>query len=109
MRPIRAAPAPIIPGPLLNKPMFRIKGGTSHVRFKDLWLWSLSAGIVCWPRSDSARIAVENTNAIEMNNKDYSGDIKDVIFENVCIENFTYGIKAISNNGDRRRNIRHQD
>jgi hypothetical protein len=86
------------PGTLLNKPMFRVKGGNSRVRFKDLWLWSLSAGIECWPRSDFEQIAGENTNAIELNNKDYSGNIKDVIVENVCIESFTYGIKAISNN-----------
>lgn len=85
-------------GTLLNKPMFRVKGGAARVRFKDLWLWSLSAGIECWPRGDVERIAGENTNAIELNNKDYSGDIKDVIVENVCIESFTYGIKAISNN-----------
>ena len=88
-------------GTLLNKPLFRLKGGASHVRFKDLYMWSLSAGILCWPRGDSDRIAVENTNAIEMNNRDDSGDIKDVILENVCIENFTYGLKAISNNIDR--------
>lgn len=86
------------PGTLLNKPVFRLEGGTSRVRFKDLWLWSLSAGIECWPRGDYARIAAENTSAIEMNNKDYSGNIRDVIFENVSIESFTYGIKAISNN-----------
>ena len=86
------------PGTLLNKPMFRLQGGTSHVRFKDLWLWSLSAGIECWPRGDYQRIAVENTTGIEMNNKEYSGNIRDVIFENVSIENFTHGIKAISNN-----------
>lgn len=89
-------------GPLLNKPMFRIKGGNSHVRFKDLWLWSLSAGIGCWPRLDFERIAGENTSAIEMNNKDDSGDIRDVIVENVTIENFTWGIKAISTNSDNK-------
>lgn len=87
-------------GTLTKKPMFRLMGGSSHVRFKDLWLWSLSAGIECWPRGDFERIADEETNAIELNNKDYNGHIKDVIFENVAVDNFTWGIKAISNSDD---------
>jgi hypothetical protein len=88
-----------IPNPyfLLNKPMFKIKGGTSRVRFKDMWLLSHSEGENCWRRSNPERIGSDETTAIEMNTKN-GGNITDVVFENISITTFTKGISAISNN-----------
>lgn len=83
------------PTTLLNKPMFKIAGGVTRVRFKDLWLYSRSSGQNCYPRYDRERIAGEGTVGIEMNTGT-DGDIRDVILENVAISNFTYGIKAFT-------------
>ena len=89
-----------------NRPMFRILGGKSRVRFKDLALFSRASGPQCWVRGDLDNIAAEGTAGIEMNTGDPTcgqacsdppgGDITDVIFENVGIYDFTYGIKALS-------------
>lgn len=79
-------------GTLLNKPMFKIAGGTSRVRFRDLWLWSRSAGSNCFPRLDWDRIKVEKTVAVALYGN--TGHIRDIILENVSISSFTYGIKA---------------
>lgn len=83
---------------LTDNPMFKIVGGKSHVRFKDLWLYSRSSGRNCYPRYDWDRIDDEGTAAIQMNTDDYegAGHITDVIFENVAINNFTHGIEAVS-------------
>ena len=80
--------------------MFKIVGGTSRVRFKDLLLMSRTTGPNCPNRSDWADIALENTSAVEMNTDDEKGygNITDIIFENVSIDHFTRGIKAVSNN-----------
>lgn len=89
-----------------NRPMFRINGGKSRVRFKDLALFSRASGPQCWVRYDTDNIAAEGTAGIELNtgdpycgggcSDDPGGDITDVIFENVGIYDFTYGIKAMS-------------
>lgn len=83
---------------LTDMPMFKIVGGKSRVRFKDLWLYSRSSGRNCYPRYDWYRIDDEGTAAIQMNTDDWegAGNISDVIFENVAINNFTHGIEAIS-------------
>lgn len=83
---------PNTPASLLNKPMFKIAGGTSRVRFRDLFLWSRSSGHECFPRADWERIEVEKTVAIALYGN--TGHIRDIIFENVSISNFKYGIKA---------------
>lgn len=97
--------------PLTHKPMFRVQAGAERVRFRDMWLYSRSSGDNCFPRMiefDRERIATEGTVAIELNTEyvpacetsicgpDEGADIKDVIFENVSITSFTYGIKAVS-------------
>jgi hypothetical protein len=84
--------------PLRNKPMFKIAGGVSGVRFRDIWLYSRSSGYNCYPRTDRERIASDGISAIEMNTTAGSSNITDVIFENVAITNFTTGIKAVTNN-----------
>ncbi len=84
------------PGQLLDKPMFKIEGETSRIRFRDLWLYSRSSGSECWPRPDWDRIDDENTVGILIDAKG-SSEIKDIILENVSISNFTYGIKATGN------------
>jgi hypothetical protein len=86
------------PDDLKDKPMFQIPGATSRVRFKDLAISSLTAGGNCMPIQDEEQIESDGTSAIEMNTDvlGRTGDIKDVIFENVSIMNFTYGIKAVN-------------
>jgi len=91
---------------LHDKPMFRVNGGRSRVRFKDLALFSRASGPQCWVRSDLDNIEDEGTVGIELNTDDPTctvncsdppgGDITDIIFENVGIYDFTYGIKAMS-------------
>jgi hypothetical protein len=91
---------------LHDKPMFRVNGGKSRVRFKDLAIFSRASGPLCWVRSDLDNIAAEGTVGIELNTgdphcgmacpDDPGGDITDVIFENVGIYDFTYGIKALT-------------
>jgi hypothetical protein len=94
---------------LIEKPMFRVQGGARRVRFRDMWLFSRSMGDEnCWPRTDMTTIAGDETVAIELNTErgpceergcpDQTGDVKDVIIENVAIDEFTYGIKATSRN-----------
>ncbi len=80
------------PNGLRNAAMFSISGGKDRVRFKDMWLHSMSSGPNCWARSDERRIAVENTTAVVLDGS--SGDITDIILENVSFSNFTYGIRA---------------
>lgn len=82
---------------LTGKPMFRIAGGVSGVRFRDLWLYSRSSGENCYPRYDWDRIDDEGTTGVEMNAVS-GGDVKDIIFENVSVSNFTRGVSAVSNN-----------
>lgn len=84
----------------LHTTMFKIVGGTSRVRFRDLLLMSRTTGPNCDTRSDWDDIANENTAAVEMNtdNEKGSGDITDIIFDNVAIDHFTRGIKAVSYN-----------
>jgi hypothetical protein len=87
------------PGNLLGKAMFQLTGGdknegTYRVRFKDLWLYSRSSGEHCDPRYDYARIAEEDTVGIGLYAD--TGNIRDVILENVSISSFTYGIRATS-------------
>ena len=100
--PINGEPQACGPTPtyLRNAAMFKIVGGTSRVRFKDLLLMSRTTGPNCPNRSDWKDIALENTAGVEMNTDDEkgSGDITDTIFENVSITHFTRGIKAVSNN-----------
>ncbi|HEV7684908.1 MAG TPA: hypothetical protein VGO68_22555 [Pyrinomonadaceae bacterium] len=88
------------PSYMRNTAMFKIVGDKSRVRFRDLVLMSRTTGPACDNRSDWADIALENTAGVEMNTDDEegSGDITDVIFENVAIDHFTHGIKAVSNN-----------
>ena len=81
--------------PLRNKPMFKVEGNASRVRFRDLWLYSRSSGKNCYPRYDWERIANENTTGVLMDSQ--GGKISDIIFENVSVTNFTYGIKAVGN------------
>lgn len=88
-------------------PLFQIAGATSRVRFKDLALSSLTAGSNCTPILDEVQIENDGTSAIEMNTDvlRHTGDIKDVIFENVSIMNFTHGIKASTTNAFYERQI----
>lgn len=92
---------------LTGKPMFRVQGGAQRVRFRDMWLFSRSTGDLCWPRENPT--VTEGTVGIEVNTEvgppctgegcpDPTGDIKDVIIENVAIDQFTHGIKASSLN-----------
>lgn len=94
------------PTHLRNAPMFRIVGGTSRVRFRDLYLMSRTTGSGCDNRNDYDRIEIENTAAVELNTDHESGtgDITDIIFENVAITHFTRGIKAVSNNASEAEN-----
>ena len=83
---------------LVNKPMFLIEGstsGTKRIRFRDLWLYSRSSGWACSSPSYQV-IDDENSVAFAMygSTSTSAGNISDVIFENVSIYNFTYGIKA---------------
>jgi Pectate lyase superfamily protein/Bacterial Ig domain len=82
----------------LRKPMFKILGNTSRVRFRDMSIYSRTSSQNCYRRDDHLRIENENTVGIELttDDKEQAGDIKDVIFENISISNFTYGIKAVS-------------
>jgi hypothetical protein len=91
---------------LLNAPMFRVVGGTSGVRFRDLWMLSRTTGPGCPNRNDWSVIASENTAAVELDTEGEkaSDDITDVIFENVTISHFTRAIKAISGNGPLQEN-----
>ena len=59
------------------------------------------------PIQDEVQIEDDGTSAIEMNTDvlGHTGDIKDVIFENVSIMNFTYGIKALTTNAFYERQI----
>ena len=82
------------PGTLTNKAMFQVRGGSSRVRIKDLWLYSRSSGPECYVRRDYDRIAVENTVAIGLYGD--TGHVRDVIIENVSITDFTFGIRATS-------------
>ena len=76
------------------------------MRFKDLALFSRASGPQCWVRTDLDNIAAEGTVGVELNTDDPTcalacsdppgGDITDIIFENVGIYDFTYGIKAMS-------------
>ena len=89
-----------------DRPMFRINGATSRVRFRDLAIFSRASGPNCYVRNDFDNIEAEGTAGIELNTDDPycgggcpmdpGGDIADVIFENVGIYDFTYGIKAMS-------------
>jgi hypothetical protein len=94
--PQRCFPAPTS---LRDKPMFLVAGGTSRVRFRDMSIRSTSAGPDCYPRGapreDWEDIANEGSVAFALYG--FTGtvkDVKDVIFENVSITNFSYGIKA---------------
>lgn len=100
-QPTKDYPAPCYQSPthMRNKPMFRIVGGTERVRLKDLWLYSRTTGPECpYQRQDWEQIAIENTVGVEIDtdNSEGAGNVKDVIFENVTITNFTRGISAIS-------------
>lgn len=87
--------------PLNHRPMFRINGGVHGVRFRDLWLYSRTSGPNCpYPRPDVENIENDDNTGIEMTSVSTSGNIKDIILENVSITNFTYGVKALSNSGD---------
>lgn len=96
---------------LKDKPMFQITGGTSRVRFKDLALHSKAHGIACIPYDttenpdvsttiEDDEIEADNISAIEFNTDvpGRTGDISDVVIENVSIAFFTNGIKAVSGN-----------
>lgn len=95
------------PSPLTGKPMFKVEGDKSRVRFRDLWLYSRSSGVECYPRYDWPRIQAENTTAVLIDAQS-NGQIADVILENVSIFNFTYGIKATGNSvsGIKLRGVR---
>lgn len=88
------------PAYLHNAAMFKIAGGTSRVRFRDLLLMSRTTGPGCDNRTDWNYIAAENIAAVEMNTNDEKGvgDITDVIFDNVTITHFKRGVKAVSDN-----------
>lgn len=86
---------------LQNKPMFKVLGGTKNVRFRDIWLWSRTSGRDCIPSGSyfstlATIIKGDNTAAIALYGVEdnIEGDISDVIFENISINEFTYGIKA---------------
>lgn len=85
-----------VPTHLKNKAMFKLEGGTQGVRFKDMSLRSSTPGLSCYLRADYdyGQIASENTTAIHMDVQSHSGNIRDVILDNVSISFFTYGIKA---------------
>ena len=69
-------------------------------------IFSRASGPGCYMREDYPNIAAEGTAGFEMNtgdphcgggcSEDPGGDVTDVIFENVGIYDFTYGIKAVS-------------
>lgn len=82
-----------------NRTMFRVPGANSRVRFKDLALYDWNLGAHCgglpdyhWPLIES-----NGNTAIEINpDQGTGGNISDLIFENILISNFKYGIKAVS-------------
>ena len=96
------------PQDLRDRPMFRVLGGKTGVRFRDLAFFSRASGPLCgYIRPDFDNIAEEETAGIELNTGDPycgevgcpidpGGDVTDVIFENVGIYDFTYGIRAVS-------------
>lgn len=99
-----------LPEDLVGKPMFRIQGGSTRIRIRDMSLWSGITGTNCGGPGDGDWEVIkdfENT-AIELNTdmdcegkgcpSEPAGDITDVIFENLTIQHFTYGIRAYSDN-----------
>ncbi len=67
---------------------------------------SRTTGPGCDNRTDYDRIAIENTAAVELitDHEMGTGDITDIIFENVAITHFTHGIKAVSDNESEAEN-----
>lgn len=82
--------------PLQDKAMFNVEGDKARVRFKDLWLFSRTRGRDCPNFGTASQIYGDNTTAVLMDAQTY-GNISDVIFENVSITAFTYGISAVGN------------
>jgi len=79
---------------LVNKPMFLIEGssgGTKRIRFRDMWLYSRSTGWACTTPNWQV---IDDENSVAFAMYGGAGNISDVIFENVSVYNFTYGIKA---------------
>jgi hypothetical protein len=81
--------------PLGDKPMFKILGGEKRVRFRDLWIISRVAGRDCPGIGSETEIANDDNAAFLLDAG--GGSISDVIFENVTITGFTYGIRTIGN------------
>jgi hypothetical protein len=82
--------------PLGDKAMFQTEESATGVRFRDLWMVSRIPGRDCTSPLVPAEIEADKTTAILMD-AGVSGKISDVIFENVSMTAFTYGIKAIGN------------
>ena len=76
--------------------MFRIEGNKARIRFKDLWIVSRVLGLDCGDNGTWEQIRDQMSTGI-LFDAESSGEISDVILENVSITGFTYGIKAVGN------------
>jgi hypothetical protein len=82
--------------PTQAKAMFKVEGTKDRVRFRDLWMGSRILGHDCENNGTWENIRDQQTTAILLDAQT-SGSISDIVFENVSITGFTYGIKAVGN------------
>lgn len=87
--------SPPVANPLRGHPMFQIIGDNKGVRIRDLWLISRIVGRDCGSNGSESEIYADNTTGILLQGG--GNGIRDVIFENVSITGFTYGISATGN------------
>ncbi|HEX8251480.1 MAG TPA: hypothetical protein VF599_25120 [Pyrinomonadaceae bacterium] len=74
--------------------MFEIAGTKERIRFKDLSMVTRYRGRDCTEGETSSRIVSFNNKAILLDAQS-EGSISDIIFENVSINTFKYGIQAL--------------
>jgi hypothetical protein len=82
--------------PTTAQAMFKVEGTKARVRFRDLWIVSRILGRDCNDNGSWDKIRDQQTTAILLDAQT-NGSISDIIFENVSITGFTYGIKAVGN------------
>jgi len=75
-------------------PLFAVQGGAKNVRFRDIFLWSRTSGRDCTLPLNELQSFIEADKSVAVALYGSGGNISDVIFENVSVSDFTYGIKA---------------
>lgn len=80
--------------PTQAKAMFKVEGSKDRVRFRDLFMVSRILGHDCLTNGAWDKIRDQQTTAILLDAQT-NGSISDIVFENVSITGFTYGIKAV--------------